>query len=357
MQYLNLYGKILVNNRLDLPGASILKIAVLILTYNRVHLLKKCIDSIINQNKHPYDLHFYISVNGPDIAARDYLESVKSQISLTYIYSDYEIPVGEARNKLINMIDEKWICFLDDDIYLPSNYFQKADEVQKKFPEIDIFGGPDQNTDEANDFQNALSLVMENYLATGPTNKRHKSVGEEIVDGNEVNLILCNFWAKKSVFNLKMFPVKFRRNEENYLMAILHDKGIKMKYVPFMKVHHNRKVDYYKIIRVLYLAGIYRSISLIYYPKSARLIFFLHILFLTSIGLSFIINKSLGITYLLLYVIIIAIQSFLISIKLKKAKSFFFGMSLFIIFNFVYPVGQIHGYLKGLNFKLNGVQF
>ncbi len=338
-------------------GALNLKIAVLILTYNRVHLLKKCIESIINQGDHQFKLHFYISVNGPDVEAQKYLESIKNQIELTYIYSEHEIPVGEARNKLIEMIDEEWICFLDDDIYLAPNYFKVAHEVLAKFPDIDIFGGPDQNTDEANDFQSTLSLVMENFFATGPTNRRHKSVGNKITNGNEVNLILCNFWAKKSVFSIKMFPEKFRRNEENYLMAILKDRGISMKYVPYMLVHHNRKVDFYKIIRVLYLAGLYRSVSIIYYPKSIRLIFFLHLLFLGLLILSFKISPAFGVAFSCLYLLIICFESLKISLKLKKTKSFFLALSLFGVFNFVYPFGQLHGYAKGVYYKLNGVKF
>lgn len=345
------------NHKKVLPGALYLEIAVLILTYNRVHLLKKCIDSIRTQNNHDFKIKYYISVNGPDKDAKEYLESIKNQIDLTYIYSDTEIPVGEARNKLINMIDEKWICFLDDDIYLAPDYFKHAQQFINDYLEIQIFGGPDQNTDSANDFQTTLSMVMENFFATGPTNKRHRSVGNSIIEGNEVNLILCNFWAQKSVFNIKMFPVKFRRNEENYLMAILKDNGIRMKYIPFMKVHHNRKVDYYKIIRVLYLAGIYRSVTIMYYPKSVRFIFFIHLLFLTSIVALLCINYKWGLAYLALYQLIIVYQSLKILLKLKKIKCFVIGITLFWIFNFIYPIGQIHGYLKGLFYRARGVEF
>lgn len=334
-----------------------MEIAVLILTYNRVHLLKKCIDSIVIQKNHNFKLKYYISVNGPDTEAKKYLESIKDEINLNYIYSDTEIPVGEARNKLIDMISEKWICFLDDDIYLAENYFKHAEDFMHEFGDVQIFGGPDQNTDSANNFQSSLSMVMENYFATGPTNHRHKSIGERVIDGNEVNLILCNFWAQKSVFDIKMFPVKFRRNEENYLMAILQENGIKMKYVPFMKVHHNRKVDYYKIIRVLYLAGIYRSVSIIYYPKSIRFIFFIHLLFLLSILAFSSINLKLGLIYIGIYQLIITFQSFKIFLELKKLNSFLYAITLFWIFNFIYPIGQIHGYIKGIIFKLRGVEF
>jgi len=334
-----------------------LKVAVLLLTFDRIKLLQKCVESIAVQENYNFEIKLYILVNGPDLEAKEYAQSLKSRFDIELIYKEVGLPVGEARNELIHKINEDWICFLDDDIYLDKDYFHHAQNFLNEYKEVEIFGGPDSNTDTANNFQETLSLVMENYFATGPTNKRHKSFGNTILDGDEVNLILCNFWAKRSVFDLKMFPEKFRRNEENYLLAILKDMGIRMKYVPHLKVHHNRKIDYYKIIRVLYLAGIYRSVSIIYYPKSSQLIFFLHLIFLIFIFSTFLIDISLGLSVISTYLSIIFIQSALIARKTKKPFSFFRAVILFLIFNFTYPIGQIYGYFKGLGLKLKGSEF
>lgn len=334
-----------------------MKVAVLLLTFDRIKLLRKCVESIKAQENYNFEIKLFILVNGPDLEAKEYVESLMSELDVELIYKDIGLPVGEARNELIYKIQEEWICFLDDDIYLDKDYFQNAQNFLNEYKEIEIFGGPDSNTDTANNFQETLSLVMENFFATGPTNKRHKSFGNSILDGDEVNLILCNFWAKRSVFNLKMFPVKFRRNEENYLLAILKDMGIRMKYVPFLKVHHNRKVNYYKIIRVLYLAGVYRSVSIIFYPKSSQLIFFLHLIFLAIIIGSFTIDIRFGLGIISSYLSLIIIQSAIIANKTKKPFSFARAIILFFIFNFTYPLGQIYGYFKGIALKLKGSEF
>lgn len=336
---------------------AMLEVAVLILTYGRVKLLEKCVTSILNQTSHDLNLKLYVLINGDDKEALNYINSIIDKLRIQIIYKEDPLSVGEARNELIKEIKEEWICFLDDDIYLDSNYFQNAQSFMNEYKEIEIFGGPDSNTDNANNFQETLSLVMENFFATGPTNKRHKSFGNTIIDGNEVNLILCNLWAKRSVFELKLFPEKFRRNEENYLLAILKDMGIRMKYVPYLIVHHNRKVDYKKIIRVLYLAGVYRTVSMIYYPKSIHIIFFVHLLFVSSLIALFLLNTNLGLTFLTLYFITVGIQSLIIAMRSKKIFSFFRAIVLFMIFNFVYPVGQIHGVFKTIKFKVMGQEF
>jgi GT2 family glycosyltransferase len=334
-----------------------LDVAVLILTYDRVTLLQKCVESILNQKQHDLNLKLYILINGEDQDALDYTKTLKEKINIQVIYKEKSLPVGEARNKLIEEIKEEWICFLDDDIYLSPTYFSDAYKFMQEYKEIEIFGGPDTNTDTANDFQETLSFVMENFFATGPTNKRHKSFGNSIIDGNEVNLILCNFWAKRSVFDIKLFPEKFRRNEENYLLAILKDKGIRMKYVPYLIVHHNRKVDYKKIIRVLYLAGIYRVVSMVFYPKSIHIIFFLHLAFLALLVSLFIYNLMVGTAFFSAYFFIIFIQSLMVAFKQKKILGLPRAIFLFLIFNFVYPVGQLHGVFKSLRYKIMGQVF
>ncbi|MEX0799024.1 MAG: glycosyltransferase [Bacteriovoracaceae bacterium] len=330
-----------------------MELAVLILTHGRGELLKKCLDSLKDQREHPFRIKLYVMVNGQDQETESYLDSVGQ----SYQALQDPKPVGEARNLLIEEIGESHICFLDDDIVLPPDYFKKASDFMAKMPEVDIFGGPDQNPPESTNFQLCLGMVMESYFATGPTNKRHKQNGSGVEEGDELNLILCNFWAKREVFDIQKFPKDFKRNEENFLLSILKDRGVKMRRVPDMYVYHNRKVSPYKLVRVLFLAGIYRMVSIFYYPRSARPVFFLHQLFL----LILIITGFYYFDYFLLitgaYLFLIASASLIIAIKTKKLANTFLSMLLFILFNFAYPAGQFVGYFKAIASLARGQKF
>ncbi|MCO4754342.1 MAG: glycosyltransferase family 2 protein [Bacteriovoracaceae bacterium] len=330
-----------------------MEVAVLILTHGRVELLKKCLKSITDQQTHPFKLNFHILVNGPDSETVSWLK----ESGIPYIASTKSIPVGEARNLLLEQISEEYVCFLDDDIILPQDYFAKVGSFIKERPQIDIFGGPDQNTPDSTNFQKCLGLVMESFLATGPTSKRHKTSDDAAELGDEVNLILCNFWAKREVFKQQMFPKHFRRNEENYLLSILKDKNVAMCRLPSLFVYHNRKSSMAKLVRVLFLAGIYRSVSIVIYPSSFRLIFLINQLFVaTFVTLAMV---ELKFFYILsaLYLLIIGVNSLLIAAKTKSVLNIPRAMVLFIIFNFVYPVGQLLGYFKGAFALLRGQKF
>lgn len=321
-----------------------MEVAVLILTHGRLELLKECLKSIQNQKNQHFIIRHYLLVNGKDEETASWLK----EQNIHYTLLNNGIPVGEARNLLIDQITEDYICFLDDDIVLPDDYFEKAGSFITKNPHVDIFGGPDQNTPKSTKFQRCLSSVMESFFATGPTNKRHK-LGRltDAETADEIALILCNFWAKRQIFNIRRFPKHFRRNEENYLLSILKDSGCEMRRVPKLFVYHNRKTSISKLIRVLFLAGTYRSISIIAYPSSFRPWFVVHHVFLLLLALAAICNAYFFTVIVAVYVLVICINSILISFKTKRLMDIPMAMLLFIIFNFVYPVGQAWGYVKG----------
>lgn len=328
-------------------------LAILLLTYKRVDLLKKCLESIQNQEEHSFNLKYHILVNGSDSATEAYLESE----GIAFSRQLEPLPVGEARNRLIEKISEPLICFLDDDIVLPKSYFKKAANILREQPDIDIFGGPDQNTEDSSPFQECLSLVMESFLANGPTASRHKKGSHAYEEGDELNLILCNFWAKKSVFAIQKFPSTFLRNEENLLLSVLKDRGVKMLRVPDLFVHHNRKVSLAKLARVLFLAGIYRVVSMLVYPRSAKPIFFLHQgLIVLLIWSAFCWHEALDLM-ICGYLTIIGMASLRIAFLTRNPLNLPRAMVLFIVFNFTYPLGQFAGYLKGIEYRIKGKMF
>lgn len=330
-----------------------MRLAVVILTYKRPQLLKRCLESLQSQTGHSFEVRLYILVNGHDSETCEFLK----ENDIAFEEVSEQMPVGEARNKLIEEIQEPLICFLDDDIFLPEDYFKRAQDHMRSLPDVQMFGGPDQTPPDSSFFQSTLGMVMKSYLANGPTNKRHGHMGGPAEEGDEINLILCNFWAKTEVFKIKKFPDHFRRNEENYLLAVLKDRGVKMRRLPDLFVYHQRKSSLYKLCKTLFMAGVYRSVSMCFYPKSAKAIFFIHQSLLVFLLISLRTFPALGLALIIGYLALIMAESARIAANKNNLGAMPLAMLLFMVFNFTYPIGQFVGYLKAASYFIKGQRF
>lgn len=108
------------------------KIGIVIPTYNREKLLKRAIDSVLNQSY----LNFHICV--VDDFSQDNTAQMMKQYdsfdNVHYIRFTQNSGVSKARNKALDYllsthIDCDYIVFLDDDDYFTSNTLKKIDTV------------------------------------------------------------------------------------------------------------------------------------------------------------------------------------------------------------------------------------
>jgi succinoglycan biosynthesis protein ExoA len=322
------------------------KVTVVLLTHHRLEQVKLCMDSIRNQNKHSFDLEIYGLLNGKDEKTRSYIEELSQSVkNFKYIILEESIPVGEARNKIIEESDCEFLCFLDDDVEIPNNYFEKAQDVIQNNPNIDVFGGPDQPKSMGNDFQKILSLVMQSFFAMGPTRLRHTNIHKN-EKGSEINLILCNLWMRKELFNMGFeFPKNYIRNEENILLAKLDKANKKLLYVAEMIVFHERKQSIQKLVRVTYLSGKFRTIGFFDEHKTFHFWFLIPQIFLSLLTLLFILSTNyfyIAFSFYLLFILILSINiSFRAGLKYKVHLA----VICFFIYNFIYPIGQFSGYM------------
>jgi glycosyltransferase involved in cell wall biosynthesis len=327
---------------------SIIKISVIILTHHRLDLLRDCLRSLTNQKSHPFRLEILVLINGADVDSVQYLkeESLKNSV-LNVSFNNKPKKVGDARNQLIQKASGDFICFIDDDIELPKDYFQKAATYLKQFPDIDGFGGPDQTKDNASDFQEILGEVMKTFFAMGPTAKRHKSKQTKVQRGNEINLILCNLWIKRSIFKEgHSFPASYIRNEENILLAQLDKAGKIFMYFEDLIVFHERKASLQKLIKTTYLSGVYRTIGFFDEKRTIRWYFFVPQIILLT-GAYFAIVDIIVFIYLIIaYLFLNLAHSFYIVLRLKRITKLYVAMTLYLVYNFIYTTGMFVGYFK-----------
>lgn len=336
--------------KLSICAECLIKVSIIILTHHRLDLIKKCLESIWLQNPHSFDLEIISMINGLDVDTLRYFDQVKFEHpNFIYFQNPVGLRVGEARNQIINKAKGDYLCFIDDDIELPKNYFQTASMLMETYENLDVFGGPDQTKKTASDFQLILGEVMKSFLAMGPTAKRHNVKGKDTTEGSEINLILCNLWMKRSLFKENFhFPKDYIRGEENILLGQLKKSGKSLIYSPKLLVYHERKNSIKKLVRATYYSGQFRSYGFFDESSTFRWYFLIPQLAFLALLVTFAFCKQMTFILIGIYLILITLKSLQITTKIKKMGQIHLCIYFFIVYNFVYTLGLFTGYIKVL---------
>lgn len=252
-------------------------VTILIITYRRIDLLKQCLFSLRQSlkfaNQHtPLNHETLVVLNGEDPITRDYL---KQQPNMFLLQTNRITPPA-ARNLAIQSAKGQYICFLDDDVLLPIEYFKHFYSHLITNPQIEILGGPDSTPPHSNHIQKIIGHALRSPLATFKTRQRHGqpfSSFDVPIPANERQLILCNLWVKRSLFSDEniTFDARFCRNEENVLLFQLQKKQI--FYLAAGFIYHERKTKFLAFSKSVFFSGYFRAKSFCLYPRSFKIEF------------------------------------------------------------------------------------
>jgi glycosyltransferase involved in cell wall biosynthesis len=259
-----------------------MKFNIVIVTWNRVNLLKKLISNLKDFKEFSL-CELIIVINGEDKKSSEFLET--SQIKNLEFFQISSTTPASARNEALKKCREEFILFLDDDLTLPGNYFIKAFDIIYNYPNVVIFGGPDKMRPTAKDNERCFSYALETPFTTGPTVFRHITRKGKAFPGKANNLILCNLWVKKEIAQKKFNP-HYKRNEETHFLKENRIHAENILHVPDLYVYHKRKSEIREIMRTYFISGIYRLKTSIELPIIEE-IFFYFPLFLFLFSLCF----------------------------------------------------------------------
>ena len=250
--------------------------SIVIVTYNRKKYLERCLKSIKQQASSKFQFEVIIIFNGE----MSYFSSVKREFSGYHSYYIPKTTPSHARNYGVTKCQGKYVFFLDDDCYLPENYF---DNLNLNL-DWDVLGGPDMTPPDANAFEKNLGHALASPLCMGFTYKRHHVHSTEVnIPADESKLILCNLWFKREIFSEQgfKFPTNLFRNEENFLLKQLKDDNKIILYNSKLAVFHSRKDDLKSLALTIAKSGECRVKNFSQLPESQELIYFLPMVFLS----------------------------------------------------------------------------
>lgn len=244
-----------------------MKYSLIIITHQRLALLKECLASIESQR--PPSTEIIIVLNGEDPATNEYM---KNQSGFHFSKIERSTP-AQARNYALHFASGEWIGFLDDDIKLSDHYFESLESLLAE-TSPDVLGGPDATFPNAGPWEKAIGLALTSPLSTSKTRYRHDKNLKMNHNVDESSLILCNLWIKKSKLPQNPFPKDFWRNEENVMLNELSLKNLSMAWSPKLYVFHKRKDNFKALYKAVSSSGENRLRSFALHPASLDLRFF-----------------------------------------------------------------------------------
>lgn len=218
-------------------------ISICVLTYNRVGMLKKCLNSLIpSLNNINYEI--IVWDNGSDDGTRDFLREYEGTGNVKTVLNDSNIGT-KAKGLAVEMAKGDYIIGIDDDVIkFPDNWVQDMVYAYNNIPFMGYLAADveqDEMTDGAKQpleqYTEEIYLDEKIILQTGPTGGWCYMISREVY--KEVG----KFWYPKNRI--------FFADDKDYGRRC-YDKGLKTGILKDVKVYHATGFVYNKDYKDIY---------------------------------------------------------------------------------------------------------
>lgn len=266
--------------------------SIIVPVFNRPVEVLDLVDSLLKQTVKNFEL--IVVEDGSTMPCKQEVEhGIAQGLNAHYFFKDNE-GRSIARNYGMERATGDWFVFFDSDCVIPSDYFEKLENEQKRLP-LDCFGGPDSAHDSFSNTQKAISYTMTSFLTTGGI--RGGKVSMEKFTPRTFNMGFSrDVWQTIGGFR-EMF------SEDIDMSTRIRQAGYSIGLYPELYVWHKRRIDFTKFLRQVYVFGMSRITLQLLYPGSLKLVHALPALFV--LGLLFLI--VLAICYSLLALVPIGV--------------------------------------------------
>ena len=181
-------------------------LTICIMHYKKLSKLKKTIEHIKAHTNIPYKIKL-LNQEFLDDAIEKYLAQLKKEENIDVLYNTQNIGPSGGRAILFDQIETPLVMSIDDDIYLPPNWFDEIDAFFKTNQSINVVGllliAPDGTLlDSALDLRiiKRNTLIVERY-AIPSENKKISENFFEVDDVLEGAMILRKSVAQKIIWD------------------------------------------------------------------------------------------------------------------------------------------------------------
>lgn len=240
------------------------------------------------------------------------------------------------RNECIKQSSGDIVYFIDNDSIVSADNIKEANVIFESDEKIAIVGGPAIHK-VSSLIEMYIDKCMRAYYAVGPIANRYRFDNNDVKEGSDRDVILCNLFVRRNVlFEAGLFNEDLYPNEENALIDKILSLGYKLIYNPKIIVQRPPRANLKAYIKMLLNYGRGRFEQLFRDFNAKNLIFIL---------------PSLFSNYILLTPVVFCIYHFS---KLNILKFYFLPLLVYIIMTFfagvVYSLSD-----KGFISKIRGI--
>jgi glycosyltransferase involved in cell wall biosynthesis len=113
------------------------KISIVIVNKNCLSFTKDCIRDLKKQDCKDFDIHL-IDNNSDEIGTRSFF--MKSGAKT--VYNDHNRPLNHIWNEYIKNTKTPYVCFLNNDVRIPSNFVSDTIKIFEKEPKVGVVNHP-----------------------------------------------------------------------------------------------------------------------------------------------------------------------------------------------------------------------
>lgn len=251
------------------------KYSVIIPVYNRRDEVDELLASLLTQTRREL-IEVIIVEDGSTDRCQDIVKKYADKgLNVKYFYKENE-GRSPARNHGIENSSGKWFIFFDSDCVIPSDYFEKLDELTIMEPH-DCFGGPDSAHTSFSDTQKAINFAMTSLLTTGGI--RGGKVRMEKFVPRTFNMGFRRIVYEKTGGFREMF------SEDIDMSTRIRQNGFDVGLYIDLPVYHKRRVNFAKFFRQVHVFGMSRITLQQLYPGSLKVVHMLPSMFVLGMVL------------------------------------------------------------------------
>lgn len=265
-----------------------------IIPCSRPASLQRCLESLCRvDGGGPEEI--LLVINGVSAACAEVCTRFASRLPALKVLHSVSCTPGAARNLAVRAAKGDWLCFLDDDVRVPPEYFRVLLEKISSHPRAAAIGGPNLTPPDATLFERSSGHLLGSWLGAGRHARRYSGY-EYDAWCDDRSLILCNLCIRREILENERlaFDEGLLRNEENLLLELLLRRGQQALHSPALYVHHERRSGLAAFNIQCFLSGEGRGKMTWRLPSSLRLIHLLPPLLLACLLFSPLFPRSLG---------------------------------------------------------------
>jgi len=216
------------------------KTGVIVINLNTLKYTKKCIEDLLKQNI-PFDLTL-VDQASIEPGIKDLFNWVKSMWnnrgSLTIIYNDKNEPLNQVWNNFADDSSNEYLCYLNSDVRIPSNFIKDSEDVFTAEPNVSI-------TIHSSNHPHWLNKASHELHYNIPENQKIKQGWDFTIrksDWEVIPEIFLIFYGDDFIF----YRTLLKNKKTAYILSspILHFQGMSQRhYEPGFKIKYPVRTD------------------------------------------------------------------------------------------------------------------